>query len=286
LLRRVAGGTFARVDHRPKSLLRHAERAGDLSDGEVPRYCDGHHWHRAADIPGDPVMAPVMAPDARKGRAPGSGTRPAVRNTVSPARHLAAERPAPDVRHTLPVDRTAQRSPASLASRRDHGGCRQWPWPVGPSSTNWHSCSASPRKRTPPRLSSVRDNETEGPALSPDRIVTHGHRRTRARTSPLSPAHIARQPVHGSVPGVPRCYRRSPRIARCQQAEFVPGLGPWSGYCHSAKIPGVRHKLRSGEIRAGIIPMVHAVFDPCGAGKSCELSHVVSGVNSLAILTP
>jgi len=60
----------------------------------------------------------------------------------------------------------------------------------------------------------------------------------------------------------------------------VPGLGPWSGYCHGAKIPGVRHKLRSGEIRAGIMPMVHAVFHACVAGKSCEMSHVARGGRS------
>ena len=71
--------------------------------------------------------------------------------------------------------------------------------------------------------------------------------------------------------------RRPPRVASCEQAEFVPGLSPWSGYCHGAEIPGVRDKLRSGEIRAGIMPMVYAVFHASVAGKSCELSHVARG---------
>jgi len=58
--------TLARDDHRPESLLRHAERAGDLGDGEVPGDDDGRRWHHAAGIAGDPMAAP----DARKGRAP------------------------------------------------------------------------------------------------------------------------------------------------------------------------------------------------------------------------
>ena len=154
----------------------------------------------------------------------GSGTRPAVRNTVSLARHLAAERPAPDVRHMLPADRTAQRSPASLASRRGHGGCPQWPWPLGPSSTNWHSCSASPRKRTPPRLSSVHDNETEGPALSPDRIVTRGHRRTRQPPPHTAHPAVTRPNVRGpNVVAAPSIQRRFPALGRGVWQEPTPG---------------------------------------------------------------
>jgi len=54
--------TVTRINRRPESLLRHAERAGDLSDSEVSGHNDGRRWHRAADIPGDPVTAP----DARE----------------------------------------------------------------------------------------------------------------------------------------------------------------------------------------------------------------------------
>ena len=71
LLRRVAGGPLPASICAP-IVLRHAERPRDLGDGEVSGYCDGRRWHRAAGIAGHPVMAP----DARKGRAPGGGTRP------------------------------------------------------------------------------------------------------------------------------------------------------------------------------------------------------------------
>jgi hypothetical protein len=140
-----------------------------------------------------------------------------------------------------------------------------------PSSANAQCCSALALRR------GKRPIDGRGSPPNPTVMATELASLRRARTSPLSLARIARQPVRGSVPGVPRCYCRPPCVTRCQQAEFVPGLGPWSGYCHGAKIPGVRHKLRSGEIRAGIMPMVHAVFHACVAGKSCEMSHVARG---------
>jgi hypothetical protein len=47
--------TVTRINRRPESLLRHAERAGDLSDSEVSGHNDGRRWHRAAGIATDSV---------------------------------------------------------------------------------------------------------------------------------------------------------------------------------------------------------------------------------------
>jgi hypothetical protein len=77
MLRSSVLGSNEHHNLRAESLLRHAERAGDLGDSEVSGHCNGRRWHRGADIPGDPVPAPDALqelPNAESEGEPGHQT--------------------------------------------------------------------------------------------------------------------------------------------------------------------------------------------------------------------
>jgi hypothetical protein len=78
-----------------------------------------------------------------------------------------------------------------------------------------------------PRLYSVHDNETAGPPLSPDRIVTRGHRRTRHLPPCAEQPTVTRRNVRGqNVEVTPSIQHRFPAVRRAQRQK--PTLGTHS----------------------------------------------------------
>ena len=119
-------------------------------------------------------------------------------------------------------------------------------WTYWRCAAQWRIIPRGQSGNRPPRTRqpSPRPNQ---PAVTLDNCTPTGSRkRPRCPQMLLPPASRNALPA-GRIRAWPRPLERSL---------------PWR------ENPGVRHKLRSGEIRAGIMPMVHAVFRACVAGKT------------------